>query len=134
MAVEKWASVVDRESEYEVSSLGQVRSLPRFRSGRGGAPTKVAGRILRQGRSGKGYKKVSLGKGDSSLVHRLVARAFIANPGALPEVNHKDGDKANNSALNLEWTSHRENAAHASRSGLLAVGERHGRYTKKETF
>lgn len=52
--------------------------------------------------------------GRASGMHRIVAIAFIPNPDNLPEVNHIDGDKANNRVDNLEWVSKKENQYHAS--------------------
>lgn len=63
----------------------------------------------------KGYQNVVLCKNGNSynkIIHRLVAQAFIPNPNNLPEVNHKDGNKANNHVDNLEWITHRENVSH----------------------
>lgn len=57
-------------------------------------------------------------------VHRLIALTFIPNPNNLLEVNHKDGNKFNNSVENLEWVSHKRNSVHASESGLYAHGEK----------
>lgn len=133
MAIEEWRQVGGREGEYEISSLGRVRSLPRMRAGKGGAPTRVAFRILLT-TCRNGYRGVHLGKGKSALVHRLVAAAFLQNQHGLPEVNHKDGNKAHNAVGNLEWVTHRDNAAHASLTGLLATGDSHGRRTKPEAF
>lgn len=51
-------------------------------------------------------------------VHRLVASAFLDNPNCYSDVNHKDGNKLNNSVLNLEWCTRAENLQHAYRTGL----------------
>jgi hypothetical protein len=51
-------------------------------------------------------------------LHRLVAELFVPNPLGLPEVNHLDGDKQNNAAGNLAWSSRKQNMRHASDSGL----------------
>ncbi len=57
-------------------------------------------------------------------VHRFVASAFIPNPKGLKEVNHIDGNKLNNALSNLEWVTHAQNLAHASRIGLSPHGDR----------
>ena len=66
-----------------------------------------------------GYLHVSI-NGRPRDVHRLVAECFVPKPpGENLEVNHKDGDKLNNRASNLEWTTHLENVRHAYRTGLI---------------
>lgn len=68
-----------------------------------------------------GYKLVNLSKNKkvyTKKVHRLVAEAFLSNPNKYKEVNHKDGNKANNHADNLEWVSHKQNIIHSYKYGL----------------
>jgi hypothetical protein len=90
-----------------------------------------SGRIL-SGKSGEllclapktqngGYQLVTLslkGKAYTRSVHRLVAEAFIDNPLNLPEVNHVDGDKKHNAAINLEWCDRSSNVKHSYDIGL----------------
>ncbi|BEQ12894.1 putative HNH homing endonuclease [Pseudomonas phage Ep4] len=57
-------------------------------------------------------------------LHRLVAEHFIPNPLGLPQVNHKDGNRLNNAAYNLEWSTASANVLHAYRNNLKTnVGE-----------
>ncbi len=56
--------------------------------------------------------------GKTRLVHRVIAKTFIPNPNILPEVNHKDGDKSNNSVDNLEWCTRSDNLKHAYTHGF----------------
>lgn len=82
---------------------------------------KVGIKRLRPRYSQTGYARVYLCDGngfkDEVLIHRLVAEAFIPNPEMKEEVNHKDGDKKNNSFENLEWVSRSENIRHSYRIG-----------------
>ncbi len=99
-----WKSVVGYEGLYEVSGEGQIRSHYR------------GGTVLKGVPNHRGYLRVTLmrdGKKHNASVHRLVAEAFISNPGRLPEVNHMDFDKTNNAVTNLEWVTQAENRAHA---------------------
>lgn len=57
----------------------------------------------------------------SVLVNRVVALALLPNPHNHPDVNHIDGNKANNHPSNLEWASRSENEKHAFRTGLKAT-------------
>lgn len=57
----------------------------------------------------------------SVLVNRVVALALLPNPHNYPDVNHIDGNKANNHPSNLEWASRSENEKHAFRTGLKAT-------------
>ena len=98
---------------YEVSNLGRVRSLDRIVQGRGFLKEVFqAGRILKLGRCTNGYIFAMLGKGNTKLVHRLVAISFVPGDQSLT-VNHKDLVRDNNAATNLEWLSHSDNHRHS---------------------
>jgi hypothetical protein len=80
--------------------------------------------------NGKGYPSVliwSNGKPKRVLIHRLVAREFVGlPPSAIHQVNHKDGDRENNRADNLEWVTPEENRRHyIDVLGHLLNGEKH---------
>ena len=117
---------------YEVSSLGQVRSLDRAVSHSVLGSCFCKGTILTQAIEHDNYRRVTLRqdcpkKSKRYFVHVLVARAFIPNPEHKPQVNHKNGrQKWNNAVSNLEWATHKENKQHASDNGLVAWGERNG--------
>ena len=69
-----------------------------------------------------GYLKVGLATGDGGhvqmLVHILVAKHFIPNPYGYPQINHKNGNKQDNSVSNLEWCTAQQNNHHALQHGL----------------
>ena len=108
---------------YSVSNLGRVRrDAP-------GAGTK-AGRLVTGSLLSNGYRLLHLGRGSrhdkfAKSRHRVVAKAFLGPCPQGKEVNHKDGDKTNDRADNLEYVTHAENQAHASATGLFRTGEAH---------
>lgn len=112
MIEEVWKDVVGYEGYYQVSNLGKVKSVDRYVATVGNPSGKrlIKGKILSQAkrtiRHEPGYCFVGLSKNNITTtfaVHRLVAQAFIPNPGNLPCVNHKDENKFNNNVNNLEW-------------------------------
>ena len=103
MPYSKWVKINDF---IEVSNFGEVKSH---------------GKIIKGEITSGGYCRVHIshkGVQYKFLVHRLVAEAFILNPNRLPEVNHIDGNKQNNSVDNLEWCTRSQNTSHAFKTGL----------------
>lgn len=96
---EIWRDIVGYEGLYQVSNLGRVFSIKKS--------------IVLKPRDRRHYLAVGLYRGKKDYktyyVHRLVAQAFIPNPNNLPQVNHKDCNRYNNSISNLEWVSVQDN-------------------------
>ena len=104
---EVWKDIYE---EYQISNLGRIKSLKWGKE-----------RILTPRKNFKGYMQIHIrvnGKDKVIKVHRLVAEAFIPNPDNKPQVNHIDGNKENNTSLNLEWCTNSENQLHAYKNGL----------------
>jgi hypothetical protein len=122
MEAKVFRDILGYEGLYQISSCGIVLSV------RGdnliGTRNRKSIREVRavsQQLNYRGYPKVGLCKDKkrtSHRVHRLVATAFIPNPENKKEVNHIDGNKANNHYSNLEWATHSENVKHAYDTGL----------------
>ena len=103
MPYSKWVKI---NCFLEVSNFGEVKSH---------------GKIIKGEITSGGYCRVHIshnGVEYKFLVHRLVAETFIPNPKRLPEVNHIDGNKQNNSVDNLEWCTRSQNTSHAFKTGL----------------
>ena len=111
--MEIWKDIKGYEGLYQVSNLGRVKSLSK-KYGHGKRNEKIMACSLRK----DGYISVSLfkkSKGKTFGVHRLVAEAFIPNPDNLPQVNHKDENKQNNYANNLEFCTKKYNMNYGTR-------------------
>lgn len=113
---EIWKDIVGYEGFYQVSNLGNVRSLDRISPNSYGMPRKIKGHPMKLHLNTYGYYDIGLSKGVKHgiyKVHRLVAQAFIPNPNNLPQVNHKDENKMNNTVENLEWCTNRYNVVYS---------------------
>jgi len=126
--VEEWRPVPGSDGLYSVSNLGRVRSEPvaTRRVGR------QRGRILKCCRDTKGYRQFQMclldGQRIRMKLHRAVALVFLGPRPAGAQINHKSGDKHDNSVANLEYVTCRENIRHGWKLGLYrgdhARGER----------
>lgn len=115
---EQWKPVIGYEDFYLVSNLGRVKSLYRNIIMNPTLHVKT------------GYYQVGLRKPNSKRktvsVHRIVAEVFCKKGQGKNVVNHLNGKKTDNRAINLEWTTKSENEKHAVKLGLRSdcVGER----------
>lgn len=115
---EIWKDIKGYEGLYQVSNLGRVKSLDRWRPvtektlKKGYKPKMTKGTILKPSKLKKGYLQVSLqknGKKKWKRIHQLVAETFIPNLNNYPIINHKDENKQNNLVSNLEWCDYEYN-------------------------
>lgn len=129
---EIWKDCVGYEGRYQVSNLGNVRSIANNKG-------TYQERLLSQRQTTTSdYLYVDFTVKDVTTrhsVHRLVAKAFIANPSNKATVNHIDGNKLNNNVCNLEWSTYSENLKHAYANGLniasrSALGQKLGSSSK----
>lgn len=112
--MEEWKPIEGYEGFYEVSNWGRVRSIPRKVPCKNGMIQSVKGGMRKPCHYSNGYCFVILSKDGEPkmhLLHRLVARAFLGK--SQLEVNHKNGDKDDNRAENLEYMSHSQNIKHS---------------------
>ena len=105
MSQEQWKPIVENPAWGMVSNHGRVMG--------------VRGKIRTTFQTKFGYWRVGFEGGRfTRMVHRLVAEAFIDRNAGTEEINHKDGDKSNNSVENLEWVTKKENIRHSYDLGL----------------
>lgn len=122
--MEVWKDIEGFEGAYQISDLGRVKSLSRFAIDRC-----VKERIIKPYRNNGGYLTCVLcaeGVPHPRLIHRLVGSAFIQRPPGKDYINHKNSNRSDNRAVNLEWCTVLENTRHKIEvAGNHSKGDRH---------
>lgn len=116
--IEVWRDIPGYENCYQASNLGRVRSLDRYIAQlNNGTVCNVLyrGKVLKPAIDKDGYERLKLRSLKINAVHRIVALTFIPNPENKPQVNHINGNRADNRIENLEWCTNSENHIHAHR-------------------
>lgn len=122
MNTEEWRIVIG-DNSYLVSSHGRVKRLRHRITYKDGRTFIREERILKSTPK-QGYPSVGIKSRGPVCIHTLVAEAFLGpKPKDARTVNHKDGNKSNNNADNLEWASYSENNRHAR---LTKLNRQHG--------
>ena len=115
---EIWRDIKGVEGKYMVSNMGRVKSLNYKRTGKE--------KIMKGVDDGRGYLILNLyreGKGKTCKIHKLVAQAFLENPKGYNEVNHKDENKYNNCADNLEFCSRQYNVEYSQGKAVIGINK-----------
>jgi hypothetical protein len=121
---EVWKDIKGYEGLYQISNLGNVRSLGFSICSRHNKITHREGKILKPILKSTGYYAFNLcGKNGRKMhdMHRLIATHFIPNPENKREINHINCIKTDNSLSNLEWVTRKENATHAYKNNLFGI-------------
>ena len=120
MKKEIWKDIPGYEKLYQVSNLGNIRSLDKRIKCKGKGTRLLKGKVKKQDVSVHGYCQINLTREKGTrkfFVHRLVLMAFVGDS-KLP-VNHKNGNKLDNRLENIEYCTYSENTKHAYKNGLL---------------
>lgn len=118
-----WKPIKGYENLYEVSDMGEIRSLDRISPCGKGRCHLFKSKVLTPSSNGKGYTFVRLAKNGINkkhYIHRLVAEAFIDNGNNYPIINHKDENRANNKVDNLEWCTYKYNSNYGNIKNKIA--------------
>ena len=119
--MEEWKRIyIDEEiTKYEISNLGRCRRIDKL-------TWKTKGILKPKFNKSNGYYSYDLmvnGKHNYRYCHRLVATYFLPNPNNLPQVNHKNGDKSDNTTNNLEWCDQFYNMRHCVDNNLTSINK-----------
>lgn len=119
---EIWKDIPDFEGLYQVSNLGNVKTLERTTKNKQGTCLRKE-KLLNLNISNRGYVNVKLYNTSKNIkktifVHKLVGLCFLNNANQYKEINHIDGNKLNNNINNLEWCSRSHNVKEAYRLNL----------------
>lgn len=132
--MEIWKDIKGYEGLYQISNIGNVKSLPKKCDLQNGHIRFTIEKVMKFGINPNGYKYVNLRKNKTAKntrIHRLVAEHFIHNSLNKKCVNHINGIKSDNRETNLEWVTFSENNIHARVMGLNKTTDKHISPAKK---
>lgn len=124
--MEIWKDIPNYEGLYQISNLGNVKSLHRIANNN----HIIHEKILKPQKNYNGYLIVNLYKNNkmkAKLIHRLVGKTFIDNPNNYNYINHIDKNKSNNNINNLEWCTQSYNV-------IYSKGRKINQYDKNNNF